>query len=48
MTQRKLLNVSESSPRQLGLTIPEMAVWSGDTVRMDEDGFCILLAAAMT
>lgn len=27
------------TPRQSGLTIPEMAVWSGDTVRMDEDGF---------
>lgn len=25
--------------RQSGLTIPEMAVWSGDTVRMDEEGF---------
>jgi acyl-CoA ligase (AMP-forming) (exosortase A-associated) len=25
--------------RQSGLTIPELAVWSGDTVRMDEDGF---------
>jgi acyl-coenzyme A synthetase/AMP-(fatty) acid ligase len=23
----------------LGLTIPELAVWSGDTVRMDEEGF---------
>lgn len=27
------------SPRQSGLTIPEIAVWSGDTVRMDEEGF---------
>lgn len=25
--------------RPTGLMIPEMAVWSGDTVRMDEDGF---------
>ncbi|MDQ3185404.1 MAG: acyl-CoA ligase (AMP-forming), exosortase A system-associated, partial [Pseudomonadota bacterium] len=25
--------------RQSGLTIPEMAVWSGDTVRTDEEGF---------
>ena len=25
--------------RQAGLTIPELAVWSGDTVRMDEEGF---------
>ncbi|MDR4514369.1 acyl-CoA ligase (AMP-forming), exosortase A system-associated [Nitrosomonas sp.] len=24
---------------QNGLTIPELAVWSGDTVRMDEEGF---------
>ncbi|SEK96232.1 acyl-CoA ligase (AMP-forming), exosortase A system-associated [Nitrosovibrio tenuis] len=24
---------------ELGLTIPELAVWSGDTVRMDEEGF---------
>lgn len=27
------------SPHQSGLTIPELAVWSGDTVRMDEEGF---------
>ncbi|MDT8363160.1 MAG: acyl-CoA ligase (AMP-forming), exosortase A system-associated [Nitrosomonas sp.] len=27
------------APRQSGLTIPELAVWSGDTVRMDEEGF---------
>ena len=25
--------------RDSGLTIPELAVWSGDTVRMDEEGF---------
>ena len=25
--------------RHSGLTIPELAVWSGDTVRMDEEGF---------
>lgn len=25
--------------RQNGLTIPELAVWSGDTVRMDDEGF---------
>ncbi|MBA4143907.1 MAG: acyl-CoA ligase (AMP-forming), exosortase A system-associated [Nitrosospira sp.] len=25
--------------RQAGLPIPELAVWSGDTVRMDEEGF---------
>lgn len=25
--------------RQSGLTIPELAVWSGDTVRIDEEGF---------
>lgn len=25
--------------RQSGLTIPELAVWSGDTVRTDEEGF---------
>jgi acyl-CoA ligase (AMP-forming) (exosortase A-associated) len=25
--------------RQSGLTLPELAVWSGDTVRMDEEGF---------
>ena len=25
--------------RQSGLTIPELAVWSGDTVRMDEEGY---------
>lgn len=27
------------TPRQSGLTIPELAVWSGDTVRMDEEGY---------
>jgi acyl-CoA ligase (AMP-forming) (exosortase A-associated) len=26
-------------PRQPGLVIPELAVWSGDTVRADEDGY---------
>lgn len=25
--------------REPGLTVPELAVWSGDTVRMDEEGF---------
>ena len=25
--------------RQSGLTLPELAVWSGDTVRVDEEGF---------
>lgn len=25
--------------RQSGLTIPELAVWSGDTVKMDEEGY---------
>jgi acyl-CoA ligase (AMP-forming) (exosortase A-associated) len=25
--------------RQSGLTIPELAVWSGDTVRMDDEGY---------
>lgn len=28
-----------SPVQQEGLTIPEIAVWSGDTVKMDEDGF---------
>lgn len=27
------------TPRQPGLTIPELAVWSGDTVRMDDEGY---------
>ncbi|MXS84359.1 acyl-CoA ligase (AMP-forming), exosortase A system-associated [Nitrosomonas sp. HPC101] len=27
------------TPRQSGLTLPELAVWSGDTVRMDEEGY---------
>ena len=27
------------TPRQSGLTIPELAVWSGDTVRMDDEGY---------
>ena len=26
-------------PRSQGITTPELAVWSGDTVRMDDDGF---------
>jgi acyl-CoA synthetase (AMP-forming)/AMP-acid ligase II len=26
-------------PRPRGFTMPEIAVWSGDTVRMDEEGF---------
>lgn len=26
-------------PQQSGLTIPELAVWSGDTVRMDKEGY---------
>ncbi|MBX3615961.1 acyl-CoA ligase (AMP-forming), exosortase A system-associated [Nitrosomonas sp.] len=26
-------------PRQNGLTIPEIAAWSGDTVRMDQEGY---------
>ncbi|MCP5244988.1 MAG: acyl-CoA ligase (AMP-forming), exosortase A system-associated [Burkholderiales bacterium] len=29
--------------RQNGLTIPELAVWSGDTVRMDEEGFLFFI-----
>lgn len=28
-------------------TVPELAVWSGDTVRVDEEGFYILLIAEM-
>ncbi len=33
------------SPSQApGLTLPEIAVWSGDTVRMDEDGFLYFVA----
>ncbi|WP_300087793.1 acyl-CoA ligase (AMP-forming), exosortase A system-associated [uncultured Nitrosomonas sp.] len=27
------------APRQSGLMIPELAVWSGDTVRMDDEGY---------
>src|SRR5262249_18046465 len=27
-----------------GLTMPEMAVWSGDTVRKDEDGFLYFIS----
>ena len=29
--------------RQSGLAIPELAVWSGDTVRMDEDGYLFFI-----
>jgi len=32
------------SPRQSGLTIPELAVWSGDTVRMDEEGYLYFIS----
>lgn len=32
------------APRQIGLTIPEVAVWSGDTVRMDEEGYLYFIA----
>ncbi len=33
------------SPNQEnGLTLPEMAVWSGDTVRMDEEGFLYFIS----
>ena len=27
------------TPRQSGLVLPELAVWSGDTVRMDDEGY---------
>jgi hypothetical protein len=30
--------------RQSGLVMPEVAVWSGDTVRMDEDGFLYFIS----
>ena len=29
--------------RQSGLSIPELAVWSGDTVRMDEEGYLFFI-----
>ncbi len=29
--------------RQSGLAIPELAVWSGDTVRMDEEGYLFFI-----
>jgi len=29
--------------KQHGLTIPELAVWSGDTVRMDDEGFLFFI-----
>jgi acyl-CoA ligase (AMP-forming) (exosortase A-associated) len=32
------------SSRQQGLPIPELAVWSGDTVRMDEEGFLYFIS----
>lgn len=35
-TAERFRPVPSSQP---GLTIPELAVWSGDTVRMDEEGF---------
>ena len=39
-TRKKPRSVSSPLPtRQSGLPIPELAVWSGDTVRMDEEGF---------
>ena len=30
--------------RQSGLVMPEVAVWSGDTVRMDEDGYLYFIS----
>ncbi|MET3133192.1 acyl-CoA ligase (AMP-forming) (exosortase A-associated) [Oxalobacteraceae bacterium GrIS 1.11] len=33
-------------PRQSGLTLPEMAVWSGDTVRSDDDGYLYFVGRA--
>ncbi|MEC5161284.1 MULTISPECIES: acyl-CoA ligase (AMP-forming), exosortase A system-associated [unclassified Janthinobacterium] len=33
-------------PRQPGLTVPELAVWSGDTVRSDNDGFLYFVGRA--
>ena len=30
--------------RETGLTIPEIAVWSGDTVRSDEEGFLYFIS----
>ena len=30
--------------QERGLTIPELAVWSGDTVRMDEEGFLYFIS----
>lgn len=32
------------SARQQGLPIPELAVWSGDTVRIDEEGFLYFIS----
>lgn len=32
------------APRHSGLPIPELAVWSGDTVRMDEEGFLYFIS----
>lgn len=31
-------------PQQPGLVMPEVAVWSGDTVRMDEEGFLYFIS----
>jgi acyl-CoA ligase (AMP-forming) (exosortase A-associated) len=31
-------------PRHSGLPVPELAVWSGDTVRMDEEGFLYFIS----
>jgi acyl-CoA ligase (AMP-forming) (exosortase A-associated) len=33
-------------PQQVGLPMPEMAVWSGDTVRRDEEGYLYFLGRA--
>ena len=32
------------SARQQGLPVPELAVWSGDTVRLDEEGFLYFIS----
>src|SRR5690606_28871634 len=37
--ERTALRFRPAPGQEAGLTIPEMAVWSGDTVRMDADGY---------
>lgn len=43
-TEKTALCFKPITSRQNGLTLPELAVWSGDTVRMDDEGFMYFIS----